>query len=223
MLYSDCIEKLLQLKDVPICGYKTILHIRKRRHICPICGKRFDEKISFLSRYHRFTNRVFLNIYEQFKDRERVKFVVMDMTGGYKYLMKRLFPDATIIVDKYHYVRQIGYALERTRVEEQKKLSDKWKKYFKKSKYLLLKDSSKLKMDDYVQLQNLFRISPALKQAYEFKQSFEHFTESTDRKHNDFYSKKESSCSSWNYHHPNIIYRASKTTHSSNHKTSQNP
>ena len=37
-------------------------------------------------------------------------------------------------------------------------------------------------MDDYVQLQNLFRISPALKQAYEFKQSFEHFTESIDRK-----------------------------------------
>jgi transposase len=85
-------------------------------------------------------------------------------------------------VDKYHYVRQIGYGWERTRVEEQKKLYDNWKRNFKKSKYLLLKDTSKLEMDDYVQLQNLFLISPALKQAYEFKQAFEHVAESTDRK-----------------------------------------
>ena len=42
--------------------------------------------------------------------------------------------------------------------------------------------TSKLEMDDYVQLQNLFLISPALKQAYEFKQAFEHVAESTDRK-----------------------------------------
>ena len=311
MLYSDCIEKLLQLedvivtnidcvgnemhidlrmekrfhhcprcnnltikvhdyrtqlvKDISIAGYNTILHIRKRRHVCPVCGKRFDEEIGFLPKYHRFTNRVFMQIYKQFKecrsikgiardnnmtpptaakvidliehnvpelpevlaidefrgnaegekfqciltdpknhkiidilptrkhediydylgsfkDREKVKFVVMDMTGGYKSLMKRLFPDATIIVDKYHYVRQIGYALERTRVEEQKRLNDKWKKYFKRSKYLLLKDTSKVKTNDYIQLHNLFRISPALKQAYEFKQEFEHVTESKDRK-----------------------------------------
>ena len=31
---------------------------------------------------------------------------------------------------------------------------------------------------------------------------------SVDLTNNDFYSKKESSCSSWNYHHPNIINRA---------------
>ena len=94
MLYRDCIENLLQLKDVivtniechdqemhiwlrmeqrihhcPRCGtatskvhdyrlqlvrdvsisgYKTILHLRKRRHVCPVCGKRFDEHIDFL-------------------------------------------------------------------------------------------------------------------------------------------------------------------------------
>ena len=57
----------------------------------------------------------------RFSNRKDVKLVVMDMTGGYRKLMKELFPHAKIIVDKYHYVRQIGFVLERIRIEEQKR------------------------------------------------------------------------------------------------------
>ena len=310
MLYRDCIEKLLQLKDVivtniecsgeemhihlrmvqrlhrcPQCGtltskvhdyrtqlvrdvsisgYATILHLRKRRHVCPNCGKRFDEYIDFLPRYRQFTNRVFLQILEQLKEcrsikgiaadnnmspptaakivneidfrvrklpevlaidefkgnaegekfqciladpknrrvvdilptrkhemirhhllrfsnRRDVKFVVMDMTGGYRKLMHELFPQAKIIVDKYHYVRQISYAIERIRVEEQKRLSDKWRRYFKRSKYLLLKDTDKLTIEDRIQLDNIFRISEPLNKAYALKQQFEYVKASTSR------------------------------------------
>jgi len=310
MLYSDCIEKLLQLediivtniepvqnemhiylrmeqklhhcpscgcltskvhdyrtqlvKDVSICGYDTILHIRKRRHVCPCCGKRFYENISFLPKYHRFTNRVFMQVFEQlnscrsikdiakdnnmspptaakvtdliehtaselprvlsidefkgnaegerfqciladpethkildilptrkheeiydylgnFRNHKDVKVIVMDMTGGYKSLMKRLFPDAAIVIDKYHYVRQIGFAIEKVRIEEQKKYSDRWRKYFKRSKKLLLKDTSRLTTEDRLQLENMFRISEKLKDAYDLKLMFEHFKESKDK------------------------------------------
>ena len=106
---------------------------------------------------------------------------MMDMTGGYRRLMKELFPWATIIVDKYHYVRQITYALERVRVEEQKRLSDRWRKYFKRSKYILLKDTRKLTMDDRIQLENILRISEPLRKAYELKQQFELVKASKDR------------------------------------------
>lgn len=310
MLYRDCIEKLLQLKDVivtniecqgremhiwlrmeqrmhfcPCCGtitgkvhdyrtqlvkdisisgYDTILHLRKRRHVCPECGKRFDERIDFLPRYRQFTNRVSMQIFEQLKEcrsiksiavqnnmspptaasiineidfktgklpqvlaidefrgnaegekfqciladpenrrivdilpnrkydmirhyllkynnRKAVKFVVMDMTGGYRKLMHELFPQAKIIVDKYHYVRQITYALERVRVEEQKKYSEQWRRYFKRSKYVLLKDTRKLTMEDRLQLDNMFRISKDLYKAYQLKQQFEHVKESSSR------------------------------------------
>lgn len=83
----------------------------------------------------------------------------MDMTGGYRKLMKELFPQAKIIVDKYHYVRQITYAIERVRVEEQKRLSGTWRRYFKKRKYLLLKDTERLTTEDRIQLENLFRMN----------------------------------------------------------------
>ena len=234
MLYRDYIEKLLQLKDVIVTNIECQgreMHIwlrmeqrmhfcpcclRKRRHLCPECGKRFDERIDFLPRYRQFTNRVSMQIFEQLKEcrsiksiavqnnmspptaariineidfkpgklpqvlaidefrgnaegekfqciladpenrrivdilpnrkhdmirhyllkynnHKAVKFVVMDMTGGYRKLMHELFPQAKIIVDKYHYVRQITYALERIRVEEQKKYSEQWRRYFKVS------------------------------------------------------------------------------------------
>lgn len=117
----------------------------------------------------------------KFPNKRDVRFVVMDMTGGYRKLMKELFPWATIIVDKYHYVRQITFALERIRVEEQKRLSDQWRKYFKRSKYILLKDTRKLTMDDRIQLDNILRISEPLRKAYELKQEFELVKASRDR------------------------------------------
>ena len=92
-----------------------------------------------------------------------------------------LFPQAKIIVDKYHYVRQISYAIERIRVEEQKRLSDKWRRYFKRSKYLLLKDTDKLTIEDRIQLDNIFRISEPLNKAYALKQQFEYVKASTSR------------------------------------------
>ena len=252
------------VRDVSICGYNTILHLRKRRHVCPDCGKRFDEHIDFLPRYRQFTNRVNLQVHRQLKEcrsiksiakdnnmspptaaklvneidfktrnlpevlaidefkgnaegekfqciladpknrrivdvlptrkhemirhyllgysnRKDVRFVVMDMTGGYRKLMKELFPQAKIIVDKYHYVRQITYAIERVRVEEQKRLSGTWRRYFKKSKYLLLKDTERLTTEDRIQLENLFRISEPLRKAYALKQQFEYVKASTSR------------------------------------------
>ena len=108
-------------------------------------------------------------------------YLEMDMTGGYRKLMHELFPQAKIIVDKYHYVRQITYALERVRVEEQKKYSEQWRRYFKRSKYVLLKDTRKLTMEDRLQLDNMFRISKDLYKAYQLKQQFEHVKESSSR------------------------------------------
>ena len=278
MLYRDCIEKLLQLKDVivtniecsgeemhihlrmeqclhrcPQCGtltskvhdyriqlvrdvsisgYATILHLRKRRHVCPNCGKRFDEYIDFLPRYRQFTNRVFLQILGQLKECRSIKGIAADNNmspptaakivneidfrvrklpevlaidefkgnaEGEKFQCiladpknrrvvdilptrkHELFPQAKIIVDKYHYVRQVSYAIERIRVEEQKRLSDKWRRYFKRSKYLLLKDTDKLTIEDRIQLDNIFRISEPLNKAYALKQQFEYVKASTSR------------------------------------------
>ena len=148
--------------------FQCILADPKNRRVVDVLPTRKHEMI----RHHLL----------RYSNRRDVQFVVMDMTGGYRRLMHELFPQAKIIVDKYHYVRQITYAIERIRIEEQKRLSDRWRKYFKRSKYLLLKDSDKLTIEDRIQLENLFRISPALEKAYALKQQFEYVKMSTNRK-----------------------------------------
>lgn len=117
----------------------------------------------------------------KFKNKEDVKFVVMDMTGNYKYIMKDLFPGATIIVDKYHYLRQLDWALERIRKDTQKTLPDYARLYFKHSRKLLIKDPAKLTETDYLQLQNLFKAAPKLHSAYNAKLMFRRFRECTTR------------------------------------------
>ena len=147
--------------------FQCILADPKNRRVVDILPTRKHEMI----RHHLL----------RFSNRRDVKFVVMDMTGGYRKLMHELFPQAKIIVDKYHYVRQISYAIERIRVEEQKRLSDKWRRYFKRSKYLLLKNTDKLTIEDRIQLDNIFRISEPLNKAYALKQQFEYVKASTSR------------------------------------------
>ena len=77
-------------------------------------------------------------------DRSNVKYFVSDMYKPYAEIAKYYFPNATYVIDKYHWVRQTIWAFEAIRKEVQKQFSKKHRVYFKKSRYLLLKHREKL-------------------------------------------------------------------------------
>ena len=79
-----------------------------------------------------------ISYFKAFKNRDKVKFFVMDMTGNYKDIAW-LFPNAKIIVDKFHWIRQIYWALDRVRKRIQKQFHEEKRKYFKTNRKLLLK------------------------------------------------------------------------------------
>lgn len=116
-----------------------------------------------------------------FPNQNDVQYVITDMNLSFKTTLKLRFPQATVVIDKYHYMRQVDYALEAVRKEEQKRLSDVWRKYFKKSRSLLIKDSSKINWEEQMQLDNMFMFSEPLREAYHLKQSFELFKQSKTR------------------------------------------
>lgn len=113
-----------------------------------------------------------IQYFKSFPHRENVKFFVSDMNPHFKAVAKCCFPKATIVADRFHVVRQAVWAMERVRKTEQKKLSSRFRKYFKRSKYLLNKRPEKLTRDEMQQLALMFEIAPRLADAYFLKNEF---------------------------------------------------
>ena len=78
-------------------------------------------------------------------ERHRVKFFVWDMWRPYVELAKIYFPNAQIIVDKYHFARQVSWAMENVRKRLQKTMPAALRKYYKRSRHLILTRYHKLK------------------------------------------------------------------------------
>lgn len=247
-----------KIKDIPAFGNMIEIVLNKRRYKCKNCNKKFYEKISFLPRYYRLTNRLasfiianlddtcsftsvankvnlsvstVIRIFDkvsyhshaklskalsidEFKgdtgsekyqciitdpvnhtildilpnrhnvyltdyfnkytpeERKKVEYFVSDMWRPYSDISDVFFKSSMFVVDKYHWIRQIIWAFENIRKEEQKKFSKTHRKCFKRSKRLLLKRYNKLTSEQKEQVNSMLYISPILSIAYSFKESF---------------------------------------------------
>ena len=120
---------------------------------------------------NRFENDL-VRYFSQFTNKTEVKYFVCDMNPHFRQVAKICFPQATIVADKYHVIRQVYWAMEKVRKNEQSKLSTRFRKYFKKSRYLLMKPREKLTDEEMNRLSLMFDIAPKLADAYRVKNEF---------------------------------------------------
>lgn len=246
------------IKDIPAFGKSTTIVIRKRRYVCPNCGKRFYEDIPFLPRYHRMTNRLVAYVIDKLKSeysftsvaksvnlsvssvirifdivafpkprklprvfaidefkgntgnikyqcivtdpasgrvldilpersqqylieylkqwntksRKRVKYFVSDMWQQYTDIASAFFKNATQIIDRYHFIRQIIWAFDNVRKRIQKIYGKEYRLLFKHSKRLLIKRAEKLKDYEKERINSMMYISDELRAAYHLKEAF---------------------------------------------------
>ena len=106
------------------------------------------------------------------KERQEVKFFVSDMSNTFKPVQNRFFKTSIHIVDRYHFIRQVSWALENVRKRIQKDISSKLRKYFKRSRSLLTKPASKLTTDQAEDVSTMLGYSEDLKLAYMLKELF---------------------------------------------------
>lgn len=106
------------------------------------------------------------------EERKKVKYFISDMWKPYADVASTWLKDATQVVDKYHWIRQVFWAFENVRKEEQKKLDKSLRKYFKKSRYLLLKRFDELSDEEKQRANVMLYYSSALSRAHWFKESF---------------------------------------------------
>lgn len=120
---------------------------------------------------NRFENNL-IKYFSQFSNKNDVKYFVCDMNPHFRQVAKICFPQATIVADKYHVIRQVYWAMEKVRKNEQNKLSTRFRKYFKKSRNLLMKQTEKLSEEEMDRLSLMFEIAPRLADAYRIKNDF---------------------------------------------------
>lgn len=91
----------------------------------------------------RLDNLIKYFYYFDYKARSKVKFIIIDMYSPYVSLIKKMFPNAKIIIDKFHLTQLISRALNKTRIRVMNKDKNnhrKLKRYWR----LILKDRNEL-------------------------------------------------------------------------------
>ena len=251
-----------RIKDIPAFGKQTVIILRKRRYKCE-CGKCFYEKVDFLPRYRRMTNRFSAyvisrltsvcsytsiaketgvsiptvirifdlveygkptlpevlaidefkgntggekyqciitdpkthlvldilpkryssHLIEYFKpmDKNKVKYFISDMWRTYSDFAANFLKDATPVIDKYHFIRQVTWAFEAVRKEEQKNFSKDHRKYFKRSKRLLTKRYDKLTEEQRQEVNVMLYSSANLSSAHYLKELFYRILENQNK------------------------------------------
>lgn len=107
-----------------------------------------------------------------YEERAKVKKVVMDLSTLFHSLAKQLFPEAKIIADKFHVIRVVINSLENVRKRIQKEFHDAKRKWFKRSRQLLLKPEYKLTDEDKIELNRMLNSSHELEKAWLLKEKF---------------------------------------------------
>lgn len=104
--------------------------------------------------------------------RKKVKFVTMDMWNGYNSSISKMFPNAKIIIDKFHVIKKIGDAFKDVRKSVSKQLDKESKTKLFKDRYLFKKGNENVTDEEYLILIEHFEKSSYLEIAYELKEEF---------------------------------------------------
>ena len=120
---------------------------------------------------NRFENDL-VKYFSQFPSKNKVKCFVCDMNPHFRQVAEQCFPQAVVVADKYHVIRQVFWAMENVRKREQKELSETFRKYFKKSRSLLMKSINSLTDEEKHKLALMLEIAPRLATAYRLKNDF---------------------------------------------------
>jgi len=103
------------------CIYVSI-STKTKKTICPVCGSE-TSKIHDLSKYHRITNRLARYIYHELRESVPLSFVSKNLNLSVSTITRvfdkiqiiNIFLNAIIIIDKYHFVRQVIWTIENVR------------------------------------------------------------------------------------------------------------
>lgn len=102
--------------------------------------------------------------------RKQIKEVSVDMWGGFPKVIERVFPNAVVVIDRFHVMKTVNSELNKIRKQSDIKI--------KNHKFILLKNGIDLSEEEKEKLELILKQSERLRLAYELKESFREIYES---------------------------------------------
>lgn len=101
-----------------------------------------------------------------------IRLAVMDMWKAFEKSTRHQAPGAAILYDKFHVMRHLNEALDKTRKREYARVSDQQRRFIKGQKYHLLSHWENLNLSGKQALDKLLKVNNRLYKAYLLKESF---------------------------------------------------
>lgn len=105
-------------------------------------------------------------------ERKAIKVVSMDMWEAYRRAVRAKLPQAQIVADRFHVMKQLNHQLDLLRRALQRKAEEPLAQALKGSRWLLLKKRSALKAEEEEKLQLVFEASAELRAIYLLREEF---------------------------------------------------
>lgn len=105
----------------------------------------------------------------------------MDLSKTFKQAVQKALGNPFIIADRFHYMRQVYWALDEVRREVQRDLDKKPRILMKRSKKLLWKLVYKLDEEESEKVQKLLDIDPRLRKSYALKNKLDQWFKESDK------------------------------------------
>ncbi|MDV2996874.1 MAG: ISL3 family transposase ISMae37 [Chroococcidiopsis sp. SAG 2025] len=86
------------------------------------------------------------------------------MWGGFPKIVEKVFPNAVIVIDRFHVMKAVN--------EELNKIRKQARVFDRGSKFILLKNGGELTLEETTKLEQILQHSQRLRKAYEWKEEF---------------------------------------------------
>jgi transposase len=144
---------------------------RKKGHnyLTILCDRQAKKVVGVsLGKDQKAVGQALIDMEARGADRATVRSVTLDMSRSYIAACESYLPQAEMVFDRFHLVKKLNEAIDTIRRAEQKQ----FKEALKHSRYLWLRNASKLSQKQQQRLDLLKEAFPNLGQAYRLKELF---------------------------------------------------
>jgi len=120
---------------------------------------------------HKHQDIIEVLLQQPLEVRESVTEVSVDMWAGFPKVIQEVFPNAVVVIDRFHVMKLV--------LETLNKIRRLVGVTVKGSKYILMKNHQDLTEFDKIELEKILSLSPCLRLAYELKEEFRQIYETS--------------------------------------------